>query len=62
MNSRYQDALALARHYRSFDLFVTFACNPNWVEIQQELLSGQTPADCPDFGRSNVSVVQNKDG
>jgi hypothetical protein len=40
-----QDSLALARYYRQIDLFITVTCNPNWLEITQELLPGQTAAD-----------------
>ena len=29
-------------------LFVTFTCNPNWEEIQNELRDGQTAVDRPD--------------
>ena len=31
------------------DVFVTFTCNPEWPEIQQELLPGQTSQDRPDL-------------
>ena len=31
------------------DLFITFTCNPRWIEIQQELLSEQTANDRPDI-------------
>jgi hypothetical protein len=44
-----QDALALARFHKKFDLFITVTCNPNWPEITQELLPGQTAADCPNL-------------
>jgi hypothetical protein len=49
MNLRFQDAMALARHYHGFDLFVTMTCNPTWPEIANELLAGQTTADRPDL-------------
>jgi hypothetical protein len=49
MNQRFQDAIAVARHYRGFDLFITFTCNPNWAEIKEALLPGQTTADRPDL-------------
>jgi hypothetical protein len=44
-----QDSLALARYYRSIDLFITVTCNPTWPEITRELLPGQTAADRPDL-------------
>ena len=37
-------------------LFVTFTCNPNWEEIQNELRDGQTAVDRPDV----VSSFQTK--
>ena len=45
----YQDAMAIARKYGKPDLFVTFTCNPSWVEITRELMDGQTAADRPDL-------------
>jgi hypothetical protein len=49
MNQRFQDAIALARYYEGFDLFVTFTCNPCWPEIIAELLPSQTASDRPDL-------------
>ncbi|EFI26531.1 hypothetical protein CC1G_15819 [Coprinopsis cinerea okayama7 len=49
MMQRYQDAMAVARHYRRVDLFITMTTNPNWEEITQELLPGQTAFDRPDL-------------
>jgi Helitron helicase-like domain at N-terminus len=49
MNQRFQDAIAVARHYRGFDLFITFTCNANWPEIKNALLPGQGTADRPDL-------------
>ena len=49
MNQRYQDAVAIARHYHGFDLFITFTSNPRWEAITSELLPGQTTADRPDL-------------
>ena len=31
------------------DLIITFTCNPNWPEIQAELLQHQTATDRPDL-------------
>ncbi|KZP24540.1 hypothetical protein FIBSPDRAFT_929756 [Athelia psychrophila] len=44
-----QDSLALARFYRKIDLFITVTCNPQWDEIQRELLPGQKASDRPDL-------------
>ena len=37
--------MAYVRHYGRPDLFITFTCNLTWDEIQQLLLSGQSPMD-----------------
>ena len=49
MNQHFQDAIAVARHYHGFDLFITFTTNPQWPELKEELLSGQSAADRPDL-------------
>jgi len=49
MNQHFQDAMALAWHYQSFDLFITFTCNLLWPEITNELLPSQNCPDCPDL-------------
>ena len=48
MQQRYQDAMAVARHYHNVDLFITMTTNPDWVEIKCEL-PGQTAYDRPDL-------------
>ena len=37
-----QDALAINRHFRGADFFLTMTANPNWPEIKEALLPGQT--------------------
>jgi hypothetical protein len=37
MINNYQDAMVLWRAYGNPDLFITFTCNVNWLEIQKEL-------------------------
>ena len=37
MTNNYQDVMAICRTYRNPDLFITFTCNTNWLEIQREL-------------------------
>jgi hypothetical protein len=49
MNQRFQDAIALARYYHGFDLFITFTTNASWPEITNALFPGQTAADRPDL-------------
>uniref|UniRef100_A0A914Z2E1 Helitron helicase-like domain-containing protein n=1 Tax=Panagrolaimus superbus TaxID=310955 RepID=A0A914Z2E1_9BILA len=49
MEQLYQDAMAIVRRFGKPDLFITMTCNPNWKEILENLLEGQTPADRPDL-------------
>ena len=44
-----QDALAINRHCGGADFFITMTANPQWREIKEALLPGQTPADRPDL-------------
>ena len=45
----YQDAMAIVRSTGKPDLFITMTCNPDWREIQDNLLPGQQPSDRPDI-------------
>ena len=45
----YQDALSIVRRFGKPDYFITFTCNPQWPEIQRELLFGQKASDRPDL-------------
>ena len=49
MNKQFQDAMAIAREHHKPDFFITMTCNPQWPEIKEELLQGQTPQDRPDL-------------
>jgi hypothetical protein len=49
MHQRYLDGMAIARHFKKIDIFLTMTANPKWPEIERELLPGQTAADCPDL-------------
>ena len=49
MLQHYQDAMAIVRKFGKPDLFITMTCNPNWREIQENLLPGQTTSDRPDI-------------
>ena len=44
-----QDGMARVRALGNPDLFITITCNPNWPEITNALLPGQTPIDRPDI-------------
>jgi hypothetical protein len=41
--------MAIARYYRTVDIFMTVTTNPDWPEIVRELLPSQYPSDCPDL-------------
>jgi hypothetical protein len=49
MVQNYQDAMAICRWASCPDAFVTFTCNPQWLEIKRALLLGQQPQDRPDL-------------
>lgn len=49
MHEYAQDAMSYVRHYGTADLFITFTCNPHWIEIKQELFPGQSPIDRHDI-------------
>ena len=51
MIQNYQDAIAICRAAGQPDLFITFTCNPNWIEIKKFLsfTPGQTIQDRPDI-------------
>ncbi|AEE09607.1 putative DNA helicase [Cotesia vestalis bracovirus] len=49
MHEYAQDAMTYVRHYGRPDLFITFTCNPKWIEITQLLLPGQTSSDRHDI-------------
>lgn len=43
------NALAIVSEYGGSDIFITVTTNPNWPEIQSQLLKGQTAFDRPDI-------------
>ncbi len=45
----YQDSMAIAWEFGPASYLLTVTVNPNWQEIQSELLPGQTANDCPDL-------------
>ncbi|XP_076269865.1 uncharacterized protein LOC143202298 [Rhynchophorus ferrugineus] len=49
MHEYAQDAMSYVRHYGTADLFITFTCNPQWIEIKQELLPGKSSIDRHDI-------------
>jgi Helitron helicase-like domain at N-terminus len=49
MMENLQNSLAIARKYGTADVFLTMTANPNWPEVKDALLEGQTPQDRPDL-------------
>ncbi len=49
MVHNYQEAMVICRWVGCLDAFVTFTCNPQWLEIKRALLLGQQPQDRPDL-------------
>ena len=50
MWQNYQDAIGLCRFFgNKVDYFITMTANPNWREVQQNLLPGQRSEDRPDL-------------
>ncbi|KAJ6876879.1 hypothetical protein NC651_029788 [Populus alba x Populus x berolinensis] len=51
MVNNYQDAMAICRCYGNPDLFITFTCNVNWLEIHREIKKTRSyqPEDKPDI-------------
>ena len=45
----YQDSIAIACYYGKIDFFLTMTANPNWQEIKDQLLLGQSSSDRPDI-------------
>ena len=49
MHQRYLDGMAIARHFKKIDIFLTMTANPTWPELKRELLPQQTVVDRPDL-------------
>ena len=49
MKKRYLNAMALVQRYGKPDVFLTITCNPNWIEIKQELAEGEIAQDRPEL-------------
>ena len=48
-HQQFQDSMAIVRDLSKPDLFLTITANPNWPEVVQSLLPGETPTDRPDL-------------
>ena len=75
MQQLFQDSMAICRHFRKPDLFLTMTANPTWAEIQEALLKEpsvngkkQIAADQPDIvarvfeAKKNQVLKEIKDG
>ena len=49
IQQRFQNAMAITRHLDKPSLFITFTANPQWPEIQRELLPNQNTDGRPDL-------------
>ena len=58
-NLRYQNGMAIVRHFRKPDIFLTYTFPPNTPELVAELLSGQSPQDRPDLVARAFEVKKN---
>ncbi|VDO19376.1 unnamed protein product [Heligmosomoides polygyrus] len=57
MIGQYQDAMSIVSKHGKPDIFLTFTCNPNWREIQNNLAGGLSASDRPDLV-TRVSSVE----
>ncbi len=48
LNSLAKNALVLVSEYSCLHVFLVLTCNPEWLEMQSQLIHGQTAFDCPD--------------
>jgi len=49
MSQNYQDSMAIVAKFGKPDLFITMTCNPNWVEISNNLHPWDTVQNRPDL-------------
>jgi hypothetical protein len=49
MEARFQDAMASVQAKGKPNLFITVTCNPDWPEIKDNLLPGQSAQDRTDL-------------
>jgi hypothetical protein len=54
MVQNYQDVMAIYKWARRLDAFITFTCNPQWLEMKRALLPGQQLQDRLDFCNPSV--------
>jgi hypothetical protein len=45
----FQDSMAITRYHHHPNLFRTMTANLQWQEVVENMFSGQTPTNQPDF-------------
>ncbi len=51
------DAMAIIGKFGPPDLFITFTCNPNWTEITENPMDGESPHDRPDLTARVFKII-----
>lgn len=49
MKERYMDAMTLVQKFGKLDIFLTMTCNPNWLEIKQNMAIYEEIENRPDL-------------
>lgn len=49
LKREYYDSMAIVCKFGKPDYFITFTCNPQWLDIINSLPAGITPSDKPDI-------------
>ena len=49
MWKQHMDAIALVQWFGKVDIFLSVTCNPNWLEIREELESNQETQNIPNL-------------
>ncbi len=61
MYQLFQDSMAIARHCGKPDIFLTMTANPNWAEVQDNLLPYEPDDDDPDQREKNQTASDRPD-
>ena len=61
MNQLFQDSMAICRTYGKPDIFLTMTANPNWPEIQEQLLWEVDPAPGANYQRRRQKASDHPD-
>ena len=61
MNQLFQDSMAICRAFNKPDIFLTMTANPNWPEIQDQLLSEVPPPHGANYRRRKQKASDHPD-